>query len=125
MVSADNTHQVTLSVASGPGGFAAGSTTAVTVSSGVATFSNLVLTAAGGYALAAGAAGLTGANSAGFTVSPGPVSLLSFVAQPGTTTAGVAVSPAVKVQEFNAFGNPLSADNSGQVTLPAGYRFVF
>jgi hypothetical protein len=51
LVSGDNTDQVTLTVASGPGSFAAGSTLTVTASGGIATFSNLVLTAAGQYTL--------------------------------------------------------------------------
>src|SRR4029077_15762505 len=53
----DNSDQVTLSVASGPGPFAAGSTTTVTVGGGLATFSNLVLDTAGRYTLGESATG--------------------------------------------------------------------
>ena len=42
-----NTSTVTLAVASGPGGFATGSTTSVAAVNGVATFSNLLLDTAG------------------------------------------------------------------------------
>src|SRR5438876_923744 len=67
----DNSGQVTLSVASGPGGFAAGSTTTASVSAGVATFSNLILNTAGAYTLGeSGTGGLTGPSSASFTVVP-------------------------------------------------------
>jgi hypothetical protein len=66
----DNTDQVTLSVASGPGGFTAGSTTTATVNGGLAVFSNLVLTTQGTYTLSASATGgLTGPNSASFPVA--------------------------------------------------------
>src|SRR5207253_620331 len=70
LVSSDNTDQVTLSVASGPGGFTAGSTVTVTVSGGVATFSNLVLNTAGTYTLGESATGgLTGPASSSFQVT--------------------------------------------------------
>jgi hypothetical protein len=73
---ADNSDLVTLTVASGPGTCSAGSTTTVTVSGGVATFSNLALTAAGTYTLGETATGgLTGANSASFSVSPEAIAL--------------------------------------------------
>src|SRR5207253_11440397 len=51
LLTADNTDPVTLSIASGPGGFAGGSTTTITASGGIATFSNLVLNSAGSYTL--------------------------------------------------------------------------
>jgi predicted outer membrane repeat protein len=70
-LTADNSDQLTLTVASGPGAFTAGSTTTVTVSGGIATFSNLTLTAAGTYTLGeTGPGGLTGPNSNSFTVDP-------------------------------------------------------
>jgi predicted outer membrane repeat protein len=70
-LTADNSDQLTLTVASGPGAFTAGSTTTVTVNGGIATFSNLALTAAGTYTLGeTGPGGLTGPNSNSFTVDP-------------------------------------------------------
>jgi hypothetical protein len=70
LLSGDNTDQVTVAVASGPGGFTAGSTTTVTASGGVATFSNLVLNTRGTYTLSQSATGnLTGPSSASFVVS--------------------------------------------------------
>jgi hypothetical protein len=56
----NNTDQVTVSVATGPGGLTAGSTTTVTVSAGAASFGNLVFNAAGIYTLdALSTSGLT------------------------------------------------------------------
>ena len=46
-----DTSTVAIAVASGPGGFAVGSTTSVAAVNGVATFSNLILDTAGSYTL--------------------------------------------------------------------------
>ncbi len=114
----NNTLPVTLSVASDSGGFTSGSTTTVTVSAGVATFSNLILNTAGSYVLAETATGgLTGPNSAGFTITSAASGYLAFSVQPVNTTAGLAVSPAVQVQVLDKFGNLDMSDNTDQVTL--------
>ncbi len=117
LITSDNSDQVTLAVASGPGGFAGGSTTA-TVNGGIATFSNLLLDTAGSYTLSESATGgLSGANSNSFTVSAAAADHLAFGTQPSNTTAGSAISPAVTVQVLDKYGNLLTADNSDQVTL--------
>ena len=54
---------VVVTVATGPGGFATGSTTRVAAAGGVATFSNLVFDTAGGYTLRVSDGGLTGATT--------------------------------------------------------------
>src|SRR5439155_804956 len=114
----DNSGQVTLSVASGPGGFTAGSTTTASVSAGVATFSNLILNTAGTYTLGeSGTGGLTGPASASFTVVPAAANHLAFGVQPGTTVAGVAVRPAVTVPASELFRNLATNDNTDHVTL--------
>jgi uncharacterized repeat protein (TIGR03803 family) len=83
VVTADNTDQVTLQVASGPGSFTAVSMTTATVTAGVATFSNLTLTVPGSYALAAIVpTRYTGPNSSSFTVLPLQVTPGSFVGSP-------------------------------------------
>jgi hypothetical protein len=105
-----------MSVASGPGGFDSASTTAATVSGGVASFNNLVLDIAGGYTLQASGAGLTLA-SAGFTVVPAAASQFLLNSKPTTATAGQAFSPAVGVALTDQFNNLLTTDNSDQVTL--------
>src|SRR5207237_2726129 len=118
LVSSDNTDQVTLSVASGPGAFTAGSTVTVTVSGGVATFSNLILNTAGTYTLGESATGgLTGPASSSFQVTPAAPDHLAFGVQPSNTTAGVAISPAVTVRILDQFNNLVSSDNTDQVTL--------
>src|SRR5262249_29823141 len=123
----DNTDQVTLSIASGPGGLAGGSTNTGTVSGGIATFSNLLLDTAGSYTLGESATGgLTGPSSSSFTINAAAADHLSFSVQPSDTTAGAAISPAVQVKVFDQFNNLLTADNSDQVTLsvasgPAGF----
>src|SRR5207244_1900567 len=79
LVNSDNTDQVTLSVASGPGGFAGSSTTTATVSAGVATFGNLILNTAGAYTLGeSGTGGITGPASSSFTVIPAAADHLGF-----------------------------------------------
>ncbi len=115
---ADNSDQVTLTITGGPGGFAGGSTTTVTANGGAASFSNLVLDAAGNYTLAATATGgLTGPHSSSFTVSPAAIDHLAFNVAPGTTTAGVAISPGVQVVAFDKYDNLATNDNTDQVAL--------
>jgi hypothetical protein len=78
LVSSDSTDQVTLGIASGPGGFSASSTTTAQVSGGIATFSNLVLITPGSYTLSEFVPqALTGLNSTAFTVAP--LLITSFV----------------------------------------------
>jgi hypothetical protein len=118
VVNTDNTDQVTVSVATGPGGFTGTSTTTVTVSNGVAVFNNLILGPVGTYTLSDSATGgLVGANSSSFTVRPGVADHLAFSVQPSDTTAGSAITPAVRVQVLDAFNNLLTGDNTDQVTL--------
>jgi uncharacterized repeat protein (TIGR03803 family) len=82
-VTSDNSDTVTLAVASGPGFFAAGSTTTATVVNGMATFSNLTLTNPGQYRLEAFVAGrLTGPYSSVFTIAPLQVVPGSFIGTP-------------------------------------------
>ena len=71
VIPSDNTDVVTVGIASGPGSFTGSSTTTVTASSGIATFSNLVLNTAGTYTLSETASFGTGPASNSFTVSPG------------------------------------------------------
>jgi hypothetical protein len=118
LFTSDTGRQITLSIASGPGGFASGSTVTATDIGGFATFSNLVFKTPGSYTLSESASGgLTGPNSDGFTVSPAGIGQLFFSVQPGRTTAGSAVGPAVQVELFDSFGNALTDDNTDTVTL--------
>ncbi len=116
LVTSDNSDQITLTVASGPGAVASGDM--VTVSGGVATFSGLILDTPGSYTLAAtGTAGLAGANSSGFTVSPPTADHLAFGTEPSSTTASSAINPAVTVEVLDTNGNLITTDNTDQVTL--------
>src|SRR5262249_51601712 len=113
VVLSDNTTQITLTVASAPGGFAPGSTTTVTAVGGVATFSNLVLNTTGTYTLGeSGTGGLTGPNSGSFTVGSTTADHLAFGVQPSTTAAGALIAPALTVRVLDRFGNLVTTDNS-------------
>ena len=114
---ADNTSQVTLSVASGPGTLSGGGP--VTASGGIATFSSVSFTTAGTYTLTASSGALANATSTSFVVSASAASKLVFVQQPSDATAGAAISPAVTVQVQDAFGNVAISDTSA-VTLAIG-----
>jgi Putative Ig domain len=78
VITSDNSDSVTLGVASGPGGFAAGSITTAAVHNGVATFANLMLVVPGNYTLSAIVpTKYTGPNSASFKVLPLQVTSLT------------------------------------------------
>ncbi len=114
----DNQDPVTIQVASGPGNFTPGSTTTVVVSGGLATFSNLVLTAAGSYTLkATGPNAVTGSPSSSFSVSGLSADHLAFGVQPSDTQAGSPINPAVTVRVLDKYGNLVDVDNGDQVTL--------
>ncbi len=105
VVSAD-THSVTLTVASGPGGFDPGATRTVAFGSGVATFNNLVFDVAGtGYTLSAADAGdtLTSAPSSPFNIIPGAPRLI-FTTEPANVARGNALGT-VAVTEDDGAGN--------------------
>ncbi len=59
----DSTDSVTMSVASGPGGFSAASTITATATAGSVTFNNLALNLTGSYTLTAAATGLASATA--------------------------------------------------------------
>ncbi|MBS0261305.1 MAG: hypothetical protein JSS02_05060 [Planctomycetes bacterium] len=112
-----NTSTVTLSIATGPAGFAAGSTLSVAAVNGVATFSNLVINTTGTYTLKSTDGTLTTATSSDISISPAAATKLAFQQQPpATTAAGVALSPAIKVIVQDQFGNTVTSDSSS-VTL--------
>jgi subtilase family serine protease len=70
LVTSDNSDQVTLAIGNNPGAGTLNGTTTMTVSGGVATFSNLSINNAGnGYTLTASSGSLTGATSSSFNVS--------------------------------------------------------
>ncbi|HEV8067331.1 MAG TPA: putative Ig domain-containing protein [Planctomycetaceae bacterium] len=120
-----DTSTITLSVTSGPAGFASGSTTSTVAVNGVATFSNLILGAAGPYTLIATAGSLASSTSTSITVNPATASKLFVSDAPVFATAGQALNPGVTVGVQDAFGNAVTFDTS-TITLsvssgPAGF----
>ncbi len=93
------TGPVTVALGTNPGSATLGGTVTVTAVAGVATFTNLVVSAGGdGYTLVASAAGLTAATSAPFVVSgTGPAAILAFVVQPSAATSGSVIAPPIQV----------------------------
>ena len=82
---------VAMSKASGPGTLS-GTLTATTNGSGVASFSNLKLDAAGTYTLSASATGYATATSNSFVIRS-----LGFTVQPSDVVVNTAISPSVEV----------------------------
>jgi hypothetical protein len=109
-------NNVTMSFANNAGGGALNGSVNKAAINGVATFSNLSITAAGtGYTLAAASAGLTGATSAQFNIDPQVAVRLVFSTQPTATTAGATINTVV-VQARDASGTFVPTF-TGQVTL--------
>ncbi len=104
---------VTINLHTGPG--ALSGTTGVTAVNGLATFSNLKLSLAGTYTLAAASTGLSGAISNSFIVLPA-ASQLAFIIQPTDVAASAVMYPATKVQVQNTLGQAATT-NTSSVTL--------
>jgi subtilase family serine protease len=74
LLTSDSTDRVTLVIGTNPSGGVLSGTTTIAASSGVATFSNLSISAAGnGYTLVASSGSMSGATSAGFNVTTSTV----------------------------------------------------
>ena len=111
---------VGIAITTNPEGGTLGGVTKVLPVAGVATFDSLSINVAGsGYALSAAATGLTGATSPLFNVTPGGGTNLAFTTQPVTTTAGVAINPAVVVTVRDGEGNTATGFN-GSVSVALG-----
>jgi hypothetical protein len=78
---------------------------------GVATFSDLSIDAAGaGYRLQVTGTGLsTGDISTAFSISSGIADHLLFTVAPSNRTAGLSISPQIKVTAFDALGNVVTS----------------
>ncbi|MDZ7771878.1 MAG: cellulose binding domain-containing protein [Balneolaceae bacterium] len=105
--------------------FSSGTLTRTTNSSGVITFSGLVITAAAsGYKIVfdAAASGVANKESNTFTVNPAAASTATITTQPGesVTTGSVEGPPAVKITD--TYGNPISGVNV-TVSETGGYTF--
>ena len=105
---------ITLSILDNPnsGNLSGGSTTIV-ASSGVATFSSLMIDSVGnGYTLEATTTGLTSDTTNAFNIIPAADSAthLSFLVQPSNTNAGIDMSPDIQVQLLDSANNLVLLD---------------
>ncbi len=112
----DNTTQVTASLASGAGPL--NGTVTVTVTGGIATFTNLSDNTAETISLRfTSVPVLTAATSSDIVISPAAASKLAVSTQPSpTATAGVAFSTQPVVDVEDQYGNLEASDNTTQVT---------
>jgi uncharacterized repeat protein (TIGR03803 family) len=116
----DSTANVTLTVMSGPGTL--GGTATEPAVNGIATFSDLVLTALGNYTLKATDAtdNLSNFSSAGFAIVSS-ASKLVFIQQPTSVVAGNVISPAVRIAIEDPLGTVITSANSTlTVSLASG-----
>src|SRR4029079_6355970 len=116
----NSTASVTLAIGTNPSSGTLSGTKTVNAVAGVATFSGLSIDKAGnGYTLSASASGLTGAKSSSFNITAVAANKLAFSVQPSNTTAGAAITPAVKVEVRDANGNVVTS-SSASATLTIG-----
>ena len=113
------TAAVTVAIGTNPSGGTLSGTKTLNAVAGVATFPGLSIDNAGsGYTLAASAAGLSGATSAAFTITPGAANSLAVSTQPSTAAqSGVAFAQQPVIQLQDASGNAVS--QSGVVVTAA------
>src|SRR5881396_2490121 len=113
---------VSVALASNPGGSTLSGTTTVGAVDGIAIFYNLSLDKTGAcYTLTASAAGggLAAPTSAAFDVAPGPATQLEFTVEPTTVTAGAPLAPPLQVTALDPEGNPVPGF-TGNVTVAFG-----
>lgn len=117
-LAAGNSGMVTLALASGNGTLMG--TTTVQAANGVATFSDLTLTAAGTFTLAATSGSFSGATSMPFTIAPAAASKLGFPSLPaaGSVTSCVTALQTVPPCTFNV--SAAVEDTYGNVVSDAG-----
>jgi hypothetical protein len=129
-----SSNNVAVALALNTGAFASGNTNANTGAGGSATFSNLIVNAAGNYTLTASAAATSLSNSppSAFTVVPTAPNTIQITQDaPSSITAGATFPSAVTVQLTDPFGNLVSnktvtlsllsgATLSGTTSQPSG-----
>ncbi|MGH7613704.1 MAG: beta strand repeat-containing protein, partial [Gemmatimonadales bacterium] len=115
---------VVITAGSGTGGATLNGTTTATVANGrlvngVASFNNLSIdlpSTTTPYSLDANSASLGPVTSNSFDITPAASSRLVFTTQPGTTTAGLSISPSVVLTAQDAVGTTLTGF-TGDVTV--------
>lgn len=111
---------ITVTLAVNPANGTLLGTRTVAAVGGMATFSDLSIKAAAtGYRLQAISGSLTPTLSTKFDIMSGPATHLGFMVQPGTSVAGTAIAPAVKVTALDSLENPATGF-SGSVTVGIG-----
>jgi hypothetical protein len=120
------TGAVTMSIRINPSCGVLSGTSTVAAVNGVATFSNLSIDKGGqGYTLVAQAAGLTEMESGAFNVLTsgvtgcGKPTHLVILVQPGSTRAGAAITPAIRVAAHDNSGN-IAGGFTGDITMSIG-----
>ncbi len=115
---------VTLSMASGPTGGQLAGTLTVSAQNGIATFSDVQITVAGSYVLAASAAGGILVQTAPIAIAPGPVQQVAATQQPNPSWQFGPISPAIVIAQRDQFGNLVTtggtAFTASIVSGPAG-----
>jgi hypothetical protein len=102
---------VSISIFANPGGGTLSGSSTATVGNGqlvagVASFSDLSIDAVGvGYRLQATSSGLASDVSSAFQVAAGTADHLVFTVAPSDRTAGLGITPAIRVTAFDALGN--------------------
>jgi hypothetical protein len=97
---------ITAAKASGPGNLSATGVTAITDSTGRATFATLAVDAGGTYALRFSATGLTAVTTTTFVVANAPPIALALVVPVTSAVRGQPITPAPVVELRNALGLP-------------------
>ena len=100
---------VTLSLNSGTGTLE-GSTTRDSNGSGLASFNDLSISAAGQKVLLASSGSLASVLSNSFSIAAAAASQMTFTQQPASVEAGAVISPAISVQLLDAGGNAVTSD---------------
>jgi hypothetical protein len=107
---------VTLEISSGPsGGALFGKWTSTTYATGIAAFGATTLHLAGTYTLTASIGGVVSSKSTTFTVSPAVANKPAFTTLPTSATHGTTFT--VKVSVEDTYGNVLTTQNIGTITL--------
>ena len=121
------TGSVVLSIKSGgpQSSFTSGTST-ITLSSGVANFTNLVVDTAGSYTFTATPSGISGVttavNSSAFTVTASTATKLVWDVQPvGGVTEGTNFATQPKIYVEDAYGNVVTSDTSSVTLAINGY----
>lgn len=102
---------VNITVSLNKNSFNSGTYTVASNADGLAAYSNLVInTAATEYQIVfnADAVGVNNINSNNFNITAAAANSMSITTQPGTSTAGVALSPNPVVRVQDVYGNPKS-----------------